>query len=318
MRLIQGDCLEVMQELADDGVRVDLILTDPPYGTVKGMELDGWKKTSTKWDNILPTKEMFKLCETLLRQNGIMILFSQEPYTNHLRNNNINNLPFIYPLIWVKDHFANSLSCKKAPVSYFEDINVFRKKYDTIMENPLRDYSKKVMEYIGLNLKQINEQLGHRKAEHFFYWNSSQFGMCTKETYTDLIEVFNIDKMVGFVPYEEMLSLNQSPKSVFNLRGGNFKSNILRFKKDYTNFHPTQKPIRLLVDLIKTYTNEGDLVLDFTMGSGSTGVACYNTGRDFIGIELDEEYFKVASDRIKKAMGQSKLTSFNDKLKVEV
>lgn len=62
--------------------------------------------------------------------------------------------------------------------------------------------------------------------------------------------------------------------------------------------HPTQKPVGLLEYLIKTYTDEGDLVLDFTMGSGSTGVACRNTNRDFIGIELDREYFKIAKKRI--------------------
>lgn len=64
--------------------------------------------------------------------------------------------------------------------------------------------------------------------------------------------------------------------------------------------HPTQKPVDLLEYLIKTYTNEGDLVLDFTMGSGSTGVACLNTNRKFIGIELDEKYFNIAKDRIEE------------------
>lgn len=63
-------------------------------------------------------------------------------------------------------------------------------------------------------------------------------------------------------------------------------------------FHPTQKPIELLEYLIKTYTNEGELVLDFTMGSGSTGVACNNTNRDFIGIELNIDYYNIANKRI--------------------
>ena len=89
-----------------------------------------------------------------------------------------------------------------------------------------------------------------------------------------------------------------SPK-VFNLPcGENKKSNVLSYKKDYQGLHPTQKPVLLLEDLIKTYTNESETVLDFTMGSGSTGVACKNLHRKFIGIELDEEYFKIAQDRI--------------------
>ena len=66
--------------------------------------------------------------------------------------------------------------------------------------------------------------------------------------------------------------------------------------------HPTQKPVALLEYLIKTYTNEGDIVLDFTMVSGSTGVACVNTNRKFIGIELDENYFNIAEDRIHRAL----------------
>ena len=87
--------------------------------------------------------------------------------------------------------------------------------------------------------------------------------------------------------------------SVFNLWEGNkYKSNILKYKKDYNGYHPTQKPILLLEDLIKTFSNENDLVVDLAMGSGSTGVACKNTNRSFIGIEKDENYFKIAEQRI--------------------
>lgn len=85
------------------------------------------------------------------------------------------------------------------------------------------------------------------------------------------------------------------------LEGKKYKSNVLEYKKDYTGLHPTQKPVALMEDLIKTYTNEGDTVLDFTMGSGSTGVAAKNLNRDFIGIELDENYFNIAKDRINQS-----------------
>jgi site-specific DNA-methyltransferase (adenine-specific) len=80
----------------------------------------------------------------------------------------------------------------------------------------------------------------------------------------------------------------------------NFPSSIIEFKSD-TGFHPTQKPVALMEYLIKTYTNEGETVLDFTMGSGTTGVAAVNTGRKFIGIELDEHYFQIAQNRINEA-----------------
>ena len=80
--------------------------------------------------------------------------------------------------------------------------------------------------------------------------------------------------------------------------GKDSKSNVLYYPKDSDGSHPTQKPVSLLEDLIKTFSNEGDRILDFTMGSGSTGVACRNCGRDFVGIEKDEGYFKIAQDRL--------------------
>lgn len=82
----------------------------------------------------------------------------------------------------------------------------------------------------------------------------------------------------------------------------NYPKNVLTFSNPNNNsLHPTQKPVELLEYLIKTYTNEGETVLDFTMGSGSTGVTCKNLNREFIGIELDETYFNIAKDRIQNA-----------------
>lgn len=85
---------------------------------------------------------------------------------------------------------------------------------------------------------------------------------------------------------------------------------VLRFNRDIEKFHPTQKPVALLEYLIKTYTNEGETVLDNCMGSGSTGVACKNTNRNFIGIELNDEYFEIAKERIANAKKQ--LSIFGD------
>ena len=293
---------------------VDLILTDLPYGTMRGAQLDGWKNQTTEWDNAIEPIKVFEIANRILRKNGKMVLFSQEPYTSKLITKAIPNVPFNYRMIWEKDHFANSLLAKKAPVSYFEDVLLFSKNnpiHDSEFIHPLRPYFKLVMDYIGLNLKQINKKLGHRKAEHTFYINSSQFSLCTEKTYNELIEVFHIDKMEGFKNFNKLLetdkpfkaSLNNNANSVnpstFNLWQGNkYKSNILKYKKDYNGYHPTQKPVLLLEDLIQTFSNEGDLVVDLTMGSGSTGVACKNTGRRFIGIEMDKGYFNIAKERM--------------------
>ena len=130
-------------------------------------------------------------------------------------------------------------------------------------------------------------------ASHYFR-AGCQFVLPTKEKYEKL-------QTTGFWkrPYDE---LKEKTMPVFNLwQGGKSKSNVLEYKKDNDGYHPTQKPVALLEDLIQTYSNEGNTVLDFTMGSGSTGVACVNTNRHFIGIELDEGYFNIAKKRIEEA-----------------
>ena len=296
INLMHGDCLDIMKAIPDGSV--DLILTDPPYGTVKGAALDGWKSQTTEWDNVIDFEVMWSEINRILRKNGKCILFSQEPFTSDLIKSAIPNVPFSYRCVWIKDHFANSLIAKKAPVSYFEDICVFSKLHDTDELHPLRGYAKEIYDFIGLNKKQIIEKVGQR-ADHFFRIDSTQFSLCTEKTYNELISVFGIDKMMGFKSFKELEKINSVFNSVFNLnQGAKFKSNVFQYKKDYSGYHPTQKPVALLEDLIKTYSNKGDMVLDFTMGSGSTGVAAKNTNRKFIGIELDDEYFFIAKERI--------------------
>lgn len=302
--LYKGDCLTEHERIESGSV--DLILCDPPYGTVEGLG-DGVSshgmKGKTAWDMAIEPSDLFDIANRILRRNGKLALFSQEPYTSRLITKVIPNLSFNYRMIWEKDHFANSLITKKAPVSYYEDILVFSKTHDTDGLHPLRKYFARVQAFIGLSLGEINRQLGHRRAEHSFYIRSTQFSLCTEETYNELINIYGIDGMDGFIPYEELAEIDRKTKSVFNLwEGGKYKSNILRYKKDYDGYHPTQKPVALLDDLIRTYSNEGDLVVDLTMGSGSTGVAAVKAGRRFTGIEMDENYFNIAERRIKDAV----------------
>ena len=302
MKLHKGDCL-IESDKIESG-SVDLILTDLPYGTVKDIKnVNHGMSGKCDWDVVIDTDKIMNIANRILRKNGKMILTSQQPFTNELINKAIANVPFNYSMIWEKDHFANALTAKKAPLNYYEDVLVFSKSYDTEAIHELRPYFKIVMDYIGLNLKQINTKLGHRRAEHTFYIDSTQYGLCTEKTYLELIDVFTIDKMQGFKEFTELKKIDNEFKqrfaSTFNLwEGKKYKSNILKYKKDYTGHHPTQKPILLLEDLIKTFSNENDLVVDLTMGSGSTGVACVNTKRNFIGIEMDDNYFNIATERI--------------------
>lgn len=312
--LKQGDCLELMKDIADGSV--DLVLTDPPYGTLGKNPPSKWKNKEkiASWDaENIDIDKMFLQLSRILRPNGKVILFSQEPYTSKLITSAIPSLPFIYRAIWYKNTAGNILGAKSAMVSRYEDICVFSKLgYDYSGENPLREYFAKVLWFIGAkSCKEINTKLGHRRAEHCFYVTgngngSTQFSLCTNQTYQELIDVFGIDKMQGFIEYDELRKVQdeytQKYASVFNLwQGGKSKSNVLEYAKDNDRYHPTQKPVKLLEDLIHTYSNEGNTILDFTMGSGSTGVACINTNRKFIGIELDEKYFNIAKDRINKA-----------------
>ena len=312
--LYLGDCL-IESDKIENG-SVDLILTDLPYGNMNGARLDGWENNKTGWDFAIEPKKVYEIANRILRKNGKMVLFSQEPYTSKMINEAIANIPLNYRMIWKKDHFANALIAKKAPVSYFEDILVFTKKHETEAIHPLRQYFKIVMDFIGLNLKQINTKLGHRRAEHTFYIDSTQYGLCTEKTYKELIDVFGIDKMVGFKSFDELEAINATFNATFNLwEGCKFKSNILEYKKDYEGLHPTQKPVLLLEDLIKTFSNENDLIVDLTMGSCSTGIACINANRNFIGIELDENYYNISKKRVeekRKEKDFNLITSFGD------
>jgi len=324
--LMFGDCLERMKEIPIGSV--DMVLTDPPYGIMAGAERTNKYGNADKprhdWDVKLNTADMLVECNRILRPNGALVLFAQDPYTSELITGSHGNLPFSYRYTWLKDNFAFALGCKKAPVNYTEDVLVFRKRSGAIAphdfegSNPLRQYAKKVLAHIGKSLKEINVDLGHRRAEHFFYVDSTQFRLCTEATYSELTERYGFGGESWFMPFCELVDINREFKSgchaerevylsahserfptIFNLpRGAKYKSNVLEYRKDYSGHHPTQKPVALLSDLVETYTNEGDTVLDFTMGSGSTGVACANTGRKFIGIELDPTYYGIACERI--------------------
>jgi DNA modification methylase len=305
-RLFFGDCL-IESDKIETG-SVDLILTDLPYGNM-GMEGTNHGMTGkVSWDETINPSELFIVANRILRKNGKMILFSQEPYTNELISKAIPNLPYNYKAFWEKDHFANALNAKKAMLNYAEEILIYSKnnpKHDFEGLHPLREYFLNQKSESGLTDSEIKKLLGNGMGGHYFT-NGSQFCLPTLKNYEKLQTTgyFKIDwnelKAIDTQYRTELLrQMNEKHPSTFNIWEGNkYKSNILKYKKDYNGYHPTQKPVLLLEDLIKTFSNEGNLVVDLTMGSGSTGVACKNTNRSFIGIEKDEHYFKIAEQRI--------------------
>lgn len=323
------DCLEGLKEIPDGSV--DLVLTDPPYGTMQNMGKSGAARAAgyadMSWDKALDPSLLFNAIRRVLRPNGKAVVFSQEPYTSQLISGAVPELPFCYRAIWKKDHFANKFMCKKAMVNYYEDVCVFQKNDDDELVHPLRGYFREVLHFIGVSsVKEINNALGHRKAEHRFYVTngkravkealggaadhvqrigSSQFSLCTEATYQQLVNVFHIDKMQGFREYEDLQAENSRFKSTFNLwQGGKVKPNVLEYRKDRPSLHSAQKPVALIEDLVQTYSNPGDVVLDPFMGSGTTAVACLKTGRNYIGFELDEKYHAIAMQRIAETESQ--------------
>jgi len=299
MKLYKGDCL-IESDKIESG-SVDLILTDLPYGNMKNAP-STWDKSKTEWDTTIEPKKVYGIANRILRKNGKMVLFSQEPYTNKLITEAISNVPFNYRATWEKDNFAVALGVKVNMVSFTEDVLIFSKTVEDKSEHPLQDYFYGEFIKSGISVKEYCNKLGTKHASHFFT-KGMQF-RTPNEKYLkqlqDLTGLFNIDFEEVQKTQKKFLEYNRAKfASTFNLWEGNkYKSNILKYKKDYNGHHPTQKPVLLLEDLIKTFSNEGDLVVDLTAGSGSTGVACKNTNRNFIGIEKDPQYYAVAVARV--------------------
>lgn len=239
IELLQGDCLELMNQIPDRSI--DMILCDLPYGM-----------TRCKWDTIIPFKPLWEQYNRIIKDNGAILLFAQAPFDKILGFSNLKMLR--YEWIWEKTQATGHLNAKKMPMKAHENILVYYKKLPTY--NP-----------------QMSK--GHSPIH----------------SYTKYISTQNNTKLYGRMGRE--------------ISGGGetvrYPRSIITFASDKQRscLHPTQKPVALLEYLIKTYTNEGETVLDNCMGSGSTGVACVNTNRKFIGMELEKEFFEIAKNRIK-------------------
>lgn len=246
VKMMQGDCLELMKDIPDGSV--DMILCDLPYGT-----------TSSKWDKRLPFDKLWIQYSRIIKPNRAIVLFAGEPFASELRMSNV--AMYKYDWVWVKNCAAGFVNAKLKPMNRHEMICVFSEG-KTANRNPNN------MIYHPQELIPYNKPAGNRskKGKDNTYWRPSTDGKTYIQKYT------------------------------------NYPTTVLHFKKPSKAVHPTQKPVDLLEYLIKTYTNEGETVLDNCMGSGSTGVACVNMNRNFIGIELDENYFHIAESRINQAI----------------
>ena len=217
--------------------------------------------TACKWDTIIPFEPMWARLNKLIKPNGAIVLFGSEPFSSALRMSNIKN--YKYDWKWKKTKAIGFQHSKNRPMKIIEDILTFS-----------------------------NGSMGHKsqlKEKRMEY--NPQGVIPLKE------------KTVSSAWHGNMMGARPDQVGKKYMAYTNFPNEFLEYKQPIgrQSIHPTQKPVALMEYLIKTYTNEGETVLDNCMGSGTTGVACKNLGRHFIGIELDPGYFRVACERIASA-----------------
>ena len=236
--------------------------------------------TACKWDKLIPFDLMWEQLNRIIKPNGAIVLFGSEPFSSALRMSNIKN--YKYDWVWNKDRAANFATIKYSPAKVHENIIIFAKGKTTY--NPIR-------------IPRNKESLKRMPAGTVY--SESKKKQYQKKECADYIKI----KPTGYSISKDGL---KNPISIINVNGVHGRS-----KEKQEGRHPTQKPVKLMEYLIKTYTNKNELVLDFTMGSGTTGVGCVNLNRQFIGIEQDENYYNIAVKRIEDAKKElNKLTLF--------
>lgn len=269
-----GDCLDLMKDIPDKSI--DLILCDLPYGI-----------TRLEWDKPIPFEPLWEQYNRIIKDNGAILLFSAHPFTTDLINS--NRKMFRYEIIWEKSMRTGFYNAKKMPLKIHENILVFYKHLPTY--NPQKHYLSQ--EYIEQHLVPIGRKRknsDYKRQKSGKAWNGVSKEADKSWEYTDTGERYPTD-VIKFSNWNGSLFGNKS-KAVK---------------------HPTQKPLPLIEYLVKTYSNEGDMVLDNCMGVGTTGVACVHTNRNFIGYELNEDYFKIAQDIINKSLnGKENVPSKTD------
>ena len=238
-KIYNEDCLIGMNKIDDKSI--DCIICDLPYNV-----------TTLNWDSLIPFDQLWYHYNRIIKDNGAVLLFGQEPFSSHLRLSNLKN--YKYDIYWQKERPVNIFQLKKRPGKVIETISVFYKKQCT--------YNPQMTDYTG---KRVTNKIKNGKL-------GILLDSGTK------------------VPYE------------YEDKGTRYPLQIIQFQRDIlkSNLHPTQKPLKLIEYLIKTYTNEGDIVLDNCIGSGTTAVACIDTNRNFIGFELDKNYYDIAIERLKR------------------
>jgi len=244
-KLYKGDCLEVMDYLIEQGFVFDAIITDPPYAV-----------TGYSWDQIIPFDAMWDKLLKLIKPNGAIVLFGNEPFSSALRKS--NDKLYRYDWKWVKTQVTGFQNAKYQPLRCYEDVMVFSKAGAvSSCTTPMCYYPQGL---INVNVKVMRSSVDYLKEK------------------------------------------KQNIRSAYIQENSNFPRNVIQFARESQLFHPTQKPCNLMEYLVQTYTQENELVLDFTSGSGSTLLSCEISNRRWIGIELTEKYCAVIKRRLQNGI----------------
>ena len=281
------DCLVGMKAIPDKSI--DCIICDLPYGVLNR------NNPQAQWDNIIPFEPLWEQYERVIKDNGAIVLFAQGMFTAQLMMSNPKL--WRYNLVWDKiNRSTGFLNANRCPLRIHEDIVIFYKSQPTY--NPQFTFG------------QVNHKRGVGRE---WYKQNKSGGGIWKDDKRRQEERRGYDltgKRRDGVSGAKNRCYGNFAVTETKITNEKYPTSIIRMDKEHDGnyHHPTQKPVNLIRWLIRTYTNEGDLVLDNCMGSGTTAVACIKEKRHFIGYEITKEYFDIAQERIKQE--QSQLTLF--------
>ena len=296
---------------------VNLIITDPPYFEVRGDFDFVWDS----FDDYLKDVEKWAIeCKRLLAENGTLFWYGDDKRIAYAQIIFDKYFNLVNHLIWHKgenfmglnksDGLRSFAPCTERILMYSNEVNqtgLERIKLDVNNFQTLRNHFKEMQSFIGLSLKKINDTFGHRRAEHAFYWKSTQWDLPTLETFNELIQQFRINEWDSFREYEDLRREYEDLRREYeDLRRpfDNFLNlnEVMRFNNEsamHTQYkHPTRKPEKLTRALLLTCSRPNDLVLVPFAGSGTECAMAKKENREFIGFEIDEKYHAVAMERL--------------------
>jgi DNA modification methylase len=214
--------------------------------------------TACSWDSIIPIDLLWVQYKRIIKENGAIVLTAVQPFTSALVMSNLKM--FKYSWVWDKKRHSNPLIAKKQPLNNYEDIVIFYNKQCVYNPQPYKLHTEKQLSSKGIGDTHLTDTKGATTIINDGRKNENGYGYPRR--------------IIKDIPVHNNLS------------------------KDKNGLHPTQKPVALFEYLVKTYTNQGDLVLDNTAGSGTTGEACLNLYRDFVLIEKEQKYYDVIKNRL--------------------